>query len=335
MKKITIVCAFLAAFTLGIFAPAFAAPQGDKVIYGKDDRFDLYQVTNPELLKLADSTVGLFKASDVTLAGSVAALRTSSYAAAYRLCPEEPFYDQVNGAFCSGSLVAPDVIMTAGHCVKDAASCQNTKFVFGFGVKAAGVMPKSVAASEVYGCSKLMGREQVGTGADWALIKLDRPVTGHEVLKFNTAAMLKNGDGLVVIGHPAGLPTKVAGGATVRNIAPNGYFVANLDTYGGNSGSAVFNAVTGLIEGILVRGENDYVMKGSCRVSNVCPSDGCRGEDVTKLAPVLGFLNGTYVPAVDVEPDFGDYDDYDDYGNYDMSRKSPVFESLIGIPGSF
>ena len=342
MKKIVIVPAFLAALTLGIFAPAFAAgPDGDKVIYGKDDRFDLYQVTNPELLKLADSTVGLFTAEDVTVTGSVAALRTGSYAADYGLCTDEPFYDQVNGAFCSGSLVAPDVIMTAGHCVKDANSCKNTKFVFGFGVKAAGVMPKSVAASEVYGCSKLMGREQVGTGADWALIKLDRPVANHAVLKYNTANTLKNGDGLVVIGHPAGLPTKVAGGATVRNIAPAGYFVANLDTYGGNSGSAVFNAATGLIEGILVRGENDYVMRGSCRVSNVCPSDGCRGEDVTKLAAVLGFLNGTYVPAVEPEPVYDAYDGHDgydgygQYSEYDISRPSPAFESLRNLSAAF
>lgn len=36
---------------------------------------------------------------------------------------------------------------------------------------------------------------------------------------------------------PAGLPTKIAGGATMRDASPNGYYVANLDTYGGNSGS--------------------------------------------------------------------------------------------------
>ena len=57
-------------------------------------------------------------------------------------------------------------------------------------------------------------------------------------------------------------------------------------TLGGNSGSAVFNSATGLVEGILVRGEQDYVLKGDCRVSNVCPVDGCRGEDVTKISNV-------------------------------------------------
>jgi hypothetical protein len=37
----------------------------------------------------------------------------------------------------------------------------------------------------VYSCSELIGREQVGTGADWALIRLDRKVTGHQPLKYD------------------------------------------------------------------------------------------------------------------------------------------------------
>lgn len=285
MKK-TLLC-FSAA--LSLLAGASFAEEG-KVIYGADDRLDIYQVSDARLLKLADSTVGLFNSYDVTVAGSKAKLATESYADGYGLCKEEPFYEQVTGAFCSGSLVAPDVIMTAGHCVKTEDACRNTKFVFGFAVKTKGVMPTEVPASEVYGCARLLGREQVGTGADWALIKLDRPVANHAPLKYNTADTVKNGDPLLVIGHPAGLPTKIAGGATVRDASPKGYYVANLDTYGGNSGSAVFNARTGVVEGILVRGENDYVYKNGCRVSNVCASDACRGEDVTKLSAVTAFF---------------------------------------------
>jgi len=39
------------------------------------------------------------------------------------------------------------------------------------------------------------------------------------------------------------------------------------------------------VEGILVRGENDYIYdtKQGCYKSNVCPMNGCRGEDVTKI----------------------------------------------------
>lgn len=286
MKKTVFAAAALAFLSTGLSRPVFADGTDPKVIYGGDDRLDIYQVTDARLLKLADSTVGLFESYNVTLNGEQAKLATESYAQGYGLCKEEPFFDQVTGAFCSGSLVAPDIIMTAGHCVKSEEGCKNTKFVFGFAVKKAGVMPETVPAGEVYGCSQLIGREQVGTGADWALIRLDRKVTNHAPLKYNVKDTLKKGDELLVIGHPAGLPTKIAGGATVRDASPKGFIVANLDTYGGNSGSAVFNGKTGVIEGILVRGENDYVYKGDCRVSNVCASAGCRGEDVTKLSAI-------------------------------------------------
>lgn len=294
MKKFLVTTTAVLAAALCLAAPVMAQVDG-QVIYGSDDRIDLYQTSNAKLKSMADSTVALFSAGDVQLQGAVAKLGVQSYGESMQLCKEEPFFSQVNGAFCSGSLVAPDIIMTAGHCITSASSCTGTKFVFGFSVKEAGKMPLTVAASDVYGCKQLIGREQVNNGADWALIRLDRAVTGHKPLKLNLAGDPPNKTPLVVIGHPAGLPTKIAGGASVRDASPEGYYTANLDTYGGNSGSAVFNAVTGLVEGILVRGETDYVWKGSCRVSNVCANDACRGEDVTKMTSVTPKLPAAQV----------------------------------------
>lgn len=278
--------AALALFLLAAALPLKAqdSPRPE-VIYGDDDRLDLYQVENPKLRELADSTVALFQASDVKIDGVKATLSLNDYAKEYSLCPEEPFFDQKNGAFCSGSLVAPDIIMTAGHCVRSESACQGTKFVFGFAITEKGKQGDSVAAADVYSCKQLLGRVEVGTGADWALVRVDRKVSGHKPLALSPAVPAK-GTPLFVIGHPAGLPTKVAGGASVRDPNLNGHFKANLDTYGGNSGSAVFNAATGLIEGILVRGEQDYEWKGSCRVSKVCTNEGCSGEDVTKVGEV-------------------------------------------------
>ena len=275
--------------TAAAWATDEVQPAGDldsKVVYGTDDRRDLYEVTDRKVLALADSTVALFSASDVSALNGSARLNTRSYGDSYNLCPEEPYRNQVNGAFCSGSLVGPDLIMTAGHCVTSEDACKGVKFVFGFAMKSANHDPSVVPAGEVYGCKQLLGREQVNDGADWALIKLDRPVANHAPLRYNRTGAVREGDPILVIGHPAGLPTKVAGGAKVRDAKPNGYYRANLDTYGGNSGSAVFSAETGEINGILVRGETDYVYKGSCRVSNTCADDACRGEDVTKLSSV-------------------------------------------------
>ena len=290
MKRLMITAAVIAA-ALRLATPAFAQVDG-QVIYGSDDRIDLYQTESAKLRSLADSTVALMQASSVKAEGAVSTLVTEPYGTGNGLCKEEPFYNQVTAAFCSGSLVAPDIIMTAGHCVTSDSSCAGTKFVFGFAVTEKDKMPLTVPTKDVYGCAKLLGREQINDGQDWALIKLDRPVTGHAVLNLNKTGVIENKTPIIVIGHPAGLPTKIAGGSEVRDASKNGYFVANLDTYGGNSGSAVFNAKTGLVEGILVRGETDYVYRGGCRVSNVCPAEGCRGEDVTKISSVSDKIPG-------------------------------------------
>jgi hypothetical protein len=74
------------------------------------------------------------------------------------------------------------------------------------------------------------------------------------------------------------------------NVDEPNYLQANLDTYGGNSGSPVMNATTGLIEGILVRGNEDFTYDSNrgCYRSNVCPDSGCPGwEDVSRVARFL------------------------------------------------
>jgi hypothetical protein len=284
----------VAAAVAGIATPAFAFEISPFVIYGEDNRQDLYQVGDAELQRLADSTVALFKSSKISYSAdrSTATLATQSFGTGMNLCMDEPYYDQKNGAFCSGSLVGKDLILTAGHCVTTQSECLGTAFVFGFGIRSRGQSPDQLPAGEVYGCKEIVGRMQVGSGADYAVIRLNRAVENHSPLEINRRGEAAVGTPLVVIGHPSGLPTKVAGGAQVRKTDLPGFFVANLDTYGGNSGSAVFNASTGLIEGVLVRGETDYVFRtgSSCRVSNRCTDAGCRGEDVTRISSVAALI---------------------------------------------
>lgn len=146
----------------------------------------------------------------------------------------------------------------------------------------------------MYSCKELVHSELSGpTDSDFAIIRLERKVVGRNPLPIRKQGKVSVGDGLVVIGHPSGLATKVAGGAFVRDDSPKPYFIANLDTYGGNSGSAVFNSDTGLIEGILVRGEQDFSYNNGCYISNVCPADGCRGEDVTRVSEILNYVDPT------------------------------------------
>lgn len=289
--------AFVIAAAFGI-STAFAAPKaGNKVIYGNDDRLDLFEVSDAGLVDAARSTVGLFKSVNVSTDATrgVSTLATRKYGETMNLCRTEKFFDQSTGAFCSGSLVAPNLIMTAGHCISPSATaamnCSNVKFVFDFAIRDAnGVTPSEVPAGNVYSCKKIVAhRLDGGRGVDYALVEIDRAVTDRAPVKIARQSNLAVGAPLTVIGHPVGLPTKIAGGASVRSLA-NGYFIANLDTYGGNSGSAVFNTNTGAVEGILVRGETDFVSQNGCRASYVCTNTGCRGEDSTSVSHLVNLI---------------------------------------------
>jgi Trypsin-like peptidase domain len=260
-----------------------AAKDRQRVIYGVDNRKDLYLVTTAKVKAAAASVVALVKKGDLTRQSDGSfVLDTSSFQAEFQLCGSEPFVNQPLGCFCSGFLVAPDVIATAGHCVKSAQDLANIRFVFGFRMNDAQTARTTFAADEVYSGAGLIGRSLADDGTDWALVRLDRAASGRSPVTGRTSGKISGSARLYVIGHPCGLPLKYAPGAKVRDNAPAPFFVANLDTYGGNSGSPVFNAANHRVEGILVRGETDFVSNGSCFVSLVCPSTGCRGEDVTR-----------------------------------------------------
>lgn len=266
-----------------------------KVIYGNDDRRDLYQITDAAWKTLAGSTVALVNISNIQADPSQNQfkLKGPRVGEKRQLCRSERFFEQQSSAFCSGFLVAPDVIATAGHCIENQAKCKDTRFVFGFSIYTEGSNPANIPAYEVYECSELLGQELNDAGADWALVRLNRPVTGHAPLSVNLHGNVAKDTPLVVIGHPSGLATKIAGDANVRDSSRREYFVANIDAYGGNSGSAVFNAESGFVEGILVRGSSDFIYDfvKKCYYSRVCAPNECRGEDATKMSAVKGLLN--------------------------------------------
>jgi len=266
-----------------------------KVIYGTDDRQDVWELTQPADRNDVDCVVALFRNTQVTDNGNgTSTLQTQNFGAARNLCSTERFRDQPIGAFCSGFLVAPDIIATAGHCA-DMSDVTTIRFVFGFRMTDAATAVTVINNSEIYSGVSIIDRQEVGTGPDWALVRIDRPVTNHRIAPIRRTGKIPDAQAVHVVGHPVGLPTKFAGGAAVRDNGPAAFFVANLDTYGGNSGSPVFNSATREVEGILVRGETDFATQNGCRVSLVCPTSGCRGEDVTRATEFANLVPATLV----------------------------------------
>ena len=257
----------------------------DKVVYGEDNRADVYETRNELFLRLARSTAAMIPNTSLRSTGS--GMQIAGRTMAQRgFCATERFSDQPTAAMCSGFLVAPNLLVTAGHCIQSAANCAANKWVFDYKMTDARTAPSMMASENVYSCKRVISTVlEGGNGNDYAIIELDRAVVGRAPLAVRKTGRVAVGTEIVVIGHPTGLPTKVTDGAKVRSLSSQ-YFVANLDTYGGNSGSAVFNAKTGVVEGILVRGENDYVTQAGCKATNYCPENGCRGEDVTFITNV-------------------------------------------------
>ncbi|MBX2986434.1 MAG: trypsin-like peptidase domain-containing protein [Bdellovibrionaceae bacterium] len=281
---------FILSFVVVFGSAASAFTYQPNVIYGKDDRIDLYMIENPIVREVALSTAAMIPSANLSQAEEgKQSVRAGIYGHEMGLCSEEAFYSQPSGAMCSGFLVGDDLLATAGHCITE-SSCESNSFVFNYHMTNAETAPTVVAQSDVYRCTQVLSRE-LTNNQDYALVKLDRPVEGRRALRLAANPVQLN-DGIYVVGHPSGLPTKVAGGASIRRLE-TGYFVANLDTYGGNSGSAVFNTETNEVIGILVRGERDFRYDSSnmCKRSNSCLDSECRGEDVTLISYIIDALN--------------------------------------------
>ena len=280
-----------------------------KALYGEDNRKDVFLVaSNPQFAKSADAVVSLFKRSDIVKLddGQNSKIVRKDYGTEFNLCSSgsnvEAFLNQPCSAYCSGVLVAPDLIVTAGHCVfspeKPAPVLGDIYFVFGYRMRDPDTAELVIKDEEIYSGKEVVKQIYSASGQDFALIRLDRVVIGHRPVPIRRTGKISNHEDVYVIGHPCGLPAKFADGAVVRENGDPNFFVANLDTYGGNSGSPVFNRTSHELEGILVRGERDFVKRDpssstSCRISLRCPDTDCRGEDCTRVTLFSSLIPNT------------------------------------------
>lgn len=270
----------------------FAALQASNcAIFGQDGRRDFRYIRQCQQLEAADCVAAVFAEGDVRdyLAYPRVRLVTKTYGLVYGLCERERFWGQECGALGTAFLVASDLVVTAWHVLHNLD--KKVRFVFGFRVIGDDAGQVDLPSTEVYKLKSVVAQVKIDKGADWAVVRLDRPVRNHRWASIRRAGTIAPGTKLYALGHPGGLPLKIVEGARVR--APSDHaevFVTSLDCNDSMSGAPIFNAEDHVIEGIVTRAPHPFFVPdnghGGCKVSMVCDEDGGAGVTCMRIQPL-------------------------------------------------
>ncbi len=229
----------------------------DRAIRGHGIRMDMYEISDRGIKRNARAVVSIWMKDNIedNLNGFFS-LRHKQYGESFNLYRSEPYYMQpiAEGRLCTGFLVGENVIATAGHCA-DERNVKALRFVFGYEMKGPNDPVTQVPNADIYNGAEIIGMvyDPMDSGADWALVKLDRSVTGRDIVTLSKIDICL-GRPVYVLGHPCGLPLKYVPDQPVTGMN-RAFFSAELTVYGGNSGSPVFSSDTHQVVGILVRGD--------------------------------------------------------------------------------
>lgn len=180
---------------------------------------------------------------------------------------------------CSGTLIAQDLFMSAGHCFDDPDHPQ-TQVTFNFQRDAAG----SLRPERRFAILEIM-EHRLGA-LDYAIVRLDgNPgnIFGFARISSSDAAM---GDTVCIIGHPATAPKQIEAGP-VTAFDGNQIRYNDIDTLPGNSGSGILHGPSGMIVGVHTN--------GGCNSTPSPPRGfnlGVRIEALLAVSPILRRLAG-------------------------------------------
>lgn len=270
-----------------------------QLVYGTDDRVE-YGAASTKNQDWANSVAMLVNKAQVSCASGTCTLTrqnwTTDFFSKKRLCSGVRFRNQKTlafggtppvGGFCTGFLVAPDLVVSAAHCLHEGLNHLDTRFVFGYRADAAGgSIPTTVPQDNVYsGVEETDFFLFTSPNWDWIVYKLDRPVVNRVPFPIRHSGSVGIGTKLVIIGYPMGLPEKISPTGSVMDVSDPFLFGHNVESFKGNSGSPVIDAQTGVVEGIEVLAAPNTPQftdstdaSGPCVIETKCSStSGCPG----------------------------------------------------------
>jgi len=258
----------------------------NKVIYGDDNRrlmTELDAELDKEVIEQSSSVLAQIPNWRIDFSDKTKiSIQTKNLQKGINYCADERFSELPSVSSCTAFLVSPDLIITAGHCVKDKYDCKKQTWVLDYNSGGEFISPMGAVNFEresTYQCAELVSWSN-NSKLDYSLIRLDRKVIGRKPLKLRRSGKVNSDETLTVIGHPLGLPKIIGDFVTVRENNLDFTFKTNADTFSGNSGSPLIGSNSKLVEGVLIKGDDDFELDIDlqCQRTKRCREKECKGE---------------------------------------------------------
>lgn len=297
MKQIFFYTFFLSQFSFSAVAGLINPQINLDAIYGKDER-SFVDFHSKQKIKELSKSIALIISEDVVEKKFIYSLIHANKLTdkdGVNLCIDEKFATHHSVNSCTGFLIGPDLVASAGHCFLGVDDCASKKIIFD--IKTINEVDKGYFAlnNSIYECSEIVKSAfNPDDSQDFAVIRLKKKVSGRKPLVLRSKGEITKDDQVFMIGHPLGLPLVSTGNALVNDTTNSHFFKATLDSFEGNSGSPVFNSKTFEVEGILVNGQDDFLedLSKGCYRNQVydqgtvgAPS--ILGESVSRISEIL------------------------------------------------
>lgn len=226
----------------------------------------------------------------------------------HRFCGRHEWEQERSFSHCSGTLIASDLVLTAGHCFRDQATCAKMKIAFDF-LSDSSIEILKNNSGLVYNCKNIVAKKIPAGGwdgislpkkdqSDYVIIRLDRSVKDRKPIAIVKQRELRPEENVYVFGHPQGLSQKVSAGfnneKSIFNKVKNNYFQAIESLIlPGFSGAGVYNSDFELM-GVFVRGQSSFERDGGTRPTcgNIkeCSKESCGWSHAHKLNAIPSLI---------------------------------------------